>query len=179
MKKMTHPRYRDYPEQPYISFDRDMQAWEETPELFPYGIVEKKQMQRLAEGILPGHIIMMWRISFGNFTNETMIPQYFEYRYGVDSNECIATLMQLGYVKRCNASDSLHLQSIPVLKRILVKNGLKTSGKKNDLLNRTMTSLSPNILDKQSPLRQYLLTPSGQEILKKYDGIIQKHGPKL
>ena len=32
MKKITHPVYADYPEQPYISPDRDLKLWEEQPE---------------------------------------------------------------------------------------------------------------------------------------------------
>lgn len=121
MKKVTHPIYKNYPEQPYISPDRDMESWGKTPELFPYGIIEKKQMQRLPEGILPGHVIMLWRIHFNNFTNTTVIPQYFEYRYGVDSEECIQTLIKLGYTEICSAKDSLDSLNMNALKEILKK----------------------------------------------------------
>lgn len=179
MEKTTHPIYKDYPEQPYISPDRDLEAWEKNPELFPYGIVEKKQMQRLPEGILPGHIIMLWRIHFNNFTNKTFIPQYFEYRYGVDSEECIQTLINRGYVEICSAKDSLNLLNMNALKDILEKSNLDTKGKKGILLSRITDNISEEELIKLFSLRKYKITSSGEEILKKYDNIIQKHGPKM
>ncbi|MFV0413838.1 MAG: hypothetical protein ACK5L3_11335 [Oscillospiraceae bacterium] len=98
MKKITHPVYKAYPEQPYISPERDLAAWAANPNSFPYGIVEKKQMQRLPEGVLPGDIVMLWRVHFGNFTTDSSIPQYFEYRYGVNSAVCLQTLLALGYI---------------------------------------------------------------------------------
>lgn len=131
MKKILHPVYRDYPEQPYISPERDLTAWEKTPEKFPYGVVGRKQMQRLPEGLLPGDVVMLWRIHFGNFTNESVIPQYFEYRYGVESGESIATLLRLGLARQCGAVETLPLVSMVLLKRILKENGLGVGGKRS------------------------------------------------
>ncbi len=179
MGKIIHSIYKEYPEQPYISPDRDLKAWVNTPENFPYGIVEKKQMQRLPEGILPGHVVMLWRIHFNNFTNQTLIPQYFEYRYGVDSDECIATLTKLGYIKICGARQSLDVLNMVVLKRILQASGLPTSGKKEELLKRILENIPEEQLASQVSLRKYEITPIGQAILDKYDDIIQKHGPKM
>ena len=179
MKPITHPFYKDYPEQPYISPERDIIAWENSPGLFPYSKVEKKQMQRLPEGLLPGDIIMLWRIHFGNFTNKSMIPQYFEYRYGVDSEESIQTLIKLGYVKISSATDSLLSLNMNVLKVLLEKNNLDTKGKKEVLLARIAENVPEKALSSQFTLRRYLITPSGEKILKKYNSIVQKHGPKM
>ena len=179
MKKVTHLRYKDYPEQPYISPERDLKAWENTPEKFPYAVVERKQMQRLEEGILPGHIVMLWRIHFGNFTNETFIPQYFEYRYGVDSEEVIKTLLEREYIAICGAKDSLPLLNMAVLKRILAKHKLETKGKKEELLRRAEESIQEKELSKEFTLRKYMITSAGAKVLEKYEDIIQKHGPKM
>lgn len=179
MKKIVHPIYKDYAEQPFISPGRDMESWEKMNGLFPYGIIEKKQMQRLSEGLLPGHIVMLWRIHFNNFTNETVIPQYFEYRYGVDSEECIETLIKLGYAKVCSAKDSLNCLNMRELKEILKKLNLQTTGKKENLLSRVIEYGAEQELEALFFLRKYGITSPGEEVLKKYDSIIQKHGPKM
>lgn len=179
MERITHPLYRDYPEQPYISPERDLAAWQAEPEKFPYGVVAKKQMQRLPEGVLPGDVVMLWRIHFGTFTTESVIPQYFEYRYGVESNESLATLLRLGYARLCTAAESLPQLSLPVLKRILRANGLAIKGKKDDLLARLRENLPEEKLAAAFSLRQYAITEAGGKLLDKYDAIIQQHGPKM
>lgn len=179
MTKITHSIYKDYPEHPYISPARDLELWEKTPEVFPYSRVEKRQMERLPEGVLPGDIVMLWRINFDNFTSTTVIPQYFEYRYGIDSDESIKILIQLGYIEVGSAKDSLDVLNMVALKKILVENELDTKGKKAIVFNRIMDSVTEEKLAKQFSLRKYKSTPSGKELLEKYDAIIQKHGPKM
>lgn len=178
-KKTTHPVYKDYPEQPYISPNRDLKAWIETPEQFPYGKVEKRQMIRLPEGLLPGDVVMLWRIHFNNFTNESVIPQYFEYRYGVNSDESINTLTNLKYITLGTSKDTLNLLNMTVLKRILKNNNLPVKGKKEELTNRILNNIPEEKLEESFSLRKYNITESGENILKKYDNIIQLHGPKM
>lgn len=179
MKKITHPIYKDYPEHPYISEDRDLDLWIKQPEKFPYSKVERTKMIRLEEGLLPGDIVMLWRIGFGNFTNETHIPDYFEYRYGVYYLDSIELLIEKGYVTLNNASESAHLLSSEVLKRILKSNKQKVSGNKQTLLDRFLTELTPETIEASFDLRRYQITNAGKEILNKYQDIIQKHGPKM
>lgn len=174
----VHPVYEGYPEQPYISPKRDLAAWEKTPEKFPYDVVSKVQMTRLPEGILPGHVVMLWRVHFGTFSNDSVIPRYFEYRYGVDAREVLATLQEKGYIELCSARDSLYLLNAEVLKRILKAHGLPTSGKKADLLQRAAEGVSEDELAADFDERAYRITPEGSKVLARYDDIIQKHGPK-
>ena len=179
MKKITHPVYADYPEQPYISPDRDLKLWEEQPEKFPYKKVERSKMVRLDEGVLPGDIVMLWRVGFGNFTTDTHIPDYFEYRYGVNSDESLELLIDLGYIEKMGAQDTLHLLNSDVIKRILKANALKVSGKKQEILDRALTQIEPQELEKAFDTRRYKITSQGKDLLKKYDDIIIKHGPKM
>lgn len=178
MKKITHEIYKDYQEQPYISPERDLEAWAKSPEKFHYGIIEKRQMKRLPEGVLPGDIIMLWRIHFDNFTNESTIPQYFEYRYGVNSDESIELLKKLGYIEVCSAKDSLDALTMPDLKSILKASKLEVKGKKSELLERIMLNISEEEVAKEFELRKYRILPEGSKVLEKYDDIIQRHGPK-
>lgn len=170
--------YEDYPEHPYIAPTRDLEDWEAYPEKYPYSKVERVQMIRLEEGVLPGDIIMLWRIGFDNFTNDASIPNYFEYRYGVDSDVSIQTLIDKGYVYQEDAKGSLDLLSMPLLKRILDLKGLKKSGNKRELLDRVLASFDAHELEHAFTLRRYRIQESGTLLLKKYNAIIQKHGPK-
>lgn len=178
MKRIIHPTYKDYPEQPYISPDRDLKKWEEEPEKFPYKKVEKKQMVRTEEGLFPGDIVMLWRIHFNNFTTETWIPEYFEYRYGINSDESIERLMSKKYIELGTVKESVDILNMTVLKRILKSEGMKLTGKKDELVERVLTIADSKLEDKIE-LRRYKITALGSEILNKYDDIIQSHGPKM
>lgn len=178
MKKVKSKVYQDYPEHPYISPQRDLDAWEKYPEKFPYSKVEVRQMQRLEEDLLPGDIIMLWRIGFDNFTNESMIPDYFEYRYGVESNESKQRLIDGEYMFVGSVMDSLELQNAPTLKRLLKEAGLPVSGKKADLLNRVIAEIDEKTLAEKISTRRYVITKAGRQLLEKYGDIILRHGPK-
>jgi len=179
MKKITHPIYKDYPEQPYISPERELEEWAKYPDKFHYGIIHKRDMVRTADGLLPGDIIMLWRIGFNNFTNETTIPAYFEYRYGINSDESIALLTKKKYIYLCNATETLPLLTVTDLRRILEAASLPTKGKKQELLNRITEHIPEPKLSKLFTLRRYQITEPGKKILTKYDDIIERHGPKM
>lgn len=79
--KIINRFYADYPEIPYISEDRE-QSWIERAELFPdQSLVTKEMMTRLKNGLLPGHIYMLYWLK--RYTNKK-VPVYFEYKYGID-----------------------------------------------------------------------------------------------
>ena len=75
--------YSDYPEKPYISQDREFNTdWIEQADMFPkQSIISKSMMKRYADGLLPGHIYMLYWLK--KYKNKR-IPAYFEYKYGVD-----------------------------------------------------------------------------------------------
>jgi len=178
-KRITHPIYEDYPEQPYISPDRDLEEWTKYPDKFHYGVIAKQDMVRTEEGLLPGDIITLWRIGFHNFTTETTIPAYLEYRYGVNSDEAIDLLTEKKYIYMCNATDTLPILTAPDVKRILEGEGLPTTGNKEELLARVRENIPEEKLAKLFTVRRYEITDEGEKILKKYDDIIQRHGPKM
>lgn len=179
MSDKTVPQvYADYPETPYISPCRDLEAWQRTPEKFPYGIVARSQMERLPEGILPGHIVMLWRVHFGTFTTDSFFPRYLEYRYGVEGRETLATLQDKGYIRLSRARESADLLSVAVLKRLLAARGLAVRGKKADLLARYRDNVSDQEMEDDFDERRYAMTPEGTKVLARYDDLIRKHGPK-
>lgn len=83
-RKMIYKRYYSgYPEKPYISQDREFNTnWTDQADMFPgQSIIPKSMMRRFSDGLLPGHVYMLYWL--GRYTNKR-IPAYFEYKYGVD-----------------------------------------------------------------------------------------------
>lgn len=81
--KIYKKYYSDYPEKPYISQDRELNTdWISQADMFPVqSIIPISMMQRYTDGLLPGHVYMLYWI--GKYTNKK-IPAYFEYEYGID-----------------------------------------------------------------------------------------------
>lgn len=178
MKNITSIKYKDYPNQPYISPTRDLALWETNPERFPYAVVEKSKMVKLKEGIFPGDLIMLWRIGFDNFTTESVIPAYFEYIYGLNIDASKATLLKLEYVLLCNATESLVELTSPQLKTILKTHNLKLTGKKHELIQRIIENITEEELEQLFTMRKFKITELGRKILNSYPEIIKRHGSK-
>lgn len=74
--------YTDYPEKPYISNERNIREWLERAEMFPsQSLVSRNMMVRYNDGLLPGHIYMLYWLK--KYSNKKT-PAYFEYEYGID-----------------------------------------------------------------------------------------------
>lgn len=171
--------YKDYPVQPYISDHRDVIHWEKFPEEYPYQKVERKQMEYLEDDLLPGDIILLWRVSLGTFDSKSVYPNYFEYKYGIYGPDHLELLIEKGLVRKCTASESLNNLSAVVLKRILKQHNLDLKGKKQDLLDRAIAHIGDEELSSAFDVRRMMITPKGEEILAKYYDLVLKHGPKM
>lgn len=75
--------YSSYPEKQFISQDRELNTnWIEQVDLFhAQSLVEKSMMIRYKDGLLPGHIYMLYWLE--KYKNKR-IPVYFEYKYGIE-----------------------------------------------------------------------------------------------
>lgn len=178
MIKKISKLYKDHENQPYISQTRDLTKWENAPEEFPYSLVPEKNMVLLKEKVFPGDIIMLWRISLNTFTNHSIIPQYFEYRYGIESEASIKRLMDKNYIGLDSLKNSLEFSNSGRLKKILKLKGIKVSGKKQELVDRVCQNFKEEELEKYLDLKAYRINNQGSELLSKYQDIIEKHGPK-
>lgn len=98
-KKIVSMFYSDYPETPYISNDRKPE-WIEMAKTFPKtAIVQKSMMKRYADGLLPGHVYMLYWLK--KYTNKK-VPSYFEYKYGIDFEKERAFLFNEGFLDSMN-----------------------------------------------------------------------------
>jgi SPP1 gp7 family putative phage head morphogenesis protein len=98
-QKIIEMFYADYPETPYISNDRKPE-WIEMAKTFPKtAIVKKSMMKRYSDGLLPGHVYMLYWLK--KYTNKK-VPSYFEYQYGIDFEKERTFLLNEGFLDSTN-----------------------------------------------------------------------------
>lgn len=180
LMKQVERIYQAHEEMPYISPNRDLATWLEEAALSSSKLVPKRNMIRLTEGVLPGDIIILWRVQFGTYTNETVISKYFEYLYGIDARAAIQDLQQQGYVVQLSAHESLNQITAPLLRKILKEKGIANLAKlkKPELEALIHEKVSEEELGAYFTVRQYVLTPSGEQLLANHPEVIAKHPQK-
>lgn len=87
--------YKDYPEIPHISEDREKE-WFKMAAMFPQSLVDRKVMIRYDDGLLPGHVYMLYWMNKYKGKNRK-IPRYFEFEYGIDFEKERKFLIQQGF----------------------------------------------------------------------------------
>lgn len=96
-EKIVRMFYSDYPETPYISDERDFNDWINRATALPkQSLVDKKMMVRFDDGLLPGHIYMLYWLK--KYTTKR-VPVYFEYKYGIDFEKEKLFLINNGYLE--------------------------------------------------------------------------------
>lgn len=73
--------YKNFGRKPYISPDRDFDKWEEMVSMFPNMLVQEEMMIAYNDGLLPGHVYMLYWIEN---IHRSQVPEYFEYDYGIN-----------------------------------------------------------------------------------------------
>lgn len=94
-KVIIETLYFNYPEIPYISEDRDKNWLEMAMRLKKQCVISKETMTRFDDGLLPGHVYMLYWLK--KYTNKK-VPQYFEYKYGVDFEKEKEFLLENGFL---------------------------------------------------------------------------------
>lgn len=102
-QRKIHERfYPNYPEKPFVSKDRELNTnWIEQTEftlehMKTNPLVTIDKMTRFSDGLLPGHIYMLYWI--GKNSTEKRIPSYFEYKYGIEFEKERQFLVHNGYL---------------------------------------------------------------------------------
>ncbi|CZQ92060.1 hypothetical protein [Trichococcus ilyis] len=172
--------YKEHAEVPYISDKRDKESWLNAVHIGSEQLVPKRNMIRFEEDILPGHLILLWRIQFGTFTSESVYPKYFEYNYGINGPQALAEVMEKGYAVELSAADSLDHLNAASLKAILKHYGVAgySKMKKPELMALAKQELSEEQLDSQVAVRGYRITPAGEAVLAKHPEVVDRHPKK-
>ena len=159
--------------QPFISPDRDLNSEAFKP-------VPKKNRILLENNLLAGDIILLWRIQFGTFTNETEMPKYFEFTYGIDATAHLKRLIEEGYCYVESPYDSLkHLNALK--KKSILKDkkvhGLSKykSRQLDELIKQTLTNEE---LSSYFNVRGIALTEKGRDTIASHPEVIKRHPQK-
>lgn len=172
--------YKDYAEVPYISPKRDVEEWLDLVEIGSEKLVPKRNVIRYEEDILPGHLILLWRINFGTFTNASIYPKYFEYDYGINGRQALDEVVEKAYAVELSAMDSLDHLNAAQLKAVLKKLGLTgySKLKKPELMELTREQLSEEQIAPHFKIRGYVLSETGKDLLVKYPEPVDRHPKK-
>ncbi|WP_449462814.1 hypothetical protein [Streptococcus suis] len=175
LQNRVEEMYKDHEVKPYISPERDLAAW-----LLEAKPVPKRNMVRLEEGILPGDIILLWRISLGSFETTTPYSKYFEYMYGINGPAHMEQLIADGYVYVESAFDSLDHITSTAKKNILKAEGVTGLSKMKaaDLDTALNDHLTEEKLAPYFTVRGYALTEKGRAALENHPEVLAKHPMK-
>lgn len=172
--------YKDYEEVPYISPKRNLEEWLQDVRIGSESLVPKRNMVRYKEDILPGHLILLWRIDFGTFTSTSGFPKYFEYNYGINGEQALEELLEKSYARELSATESLSYLNASQLKAILKQFDIGGFSKLNKtaLMKLTQEKISEEQLIPFVKVRGYAITPEGKELLVKYPEPVNRHPKK-
>lgn len=165
--------YHDFKIKPYVSPERDL-----TTEIFKP--VPRINMEPLEDGLLAGDIILLWRIHFGTFTNETWYCKYFEYTYGINGEEHFHELIKNGYAIIASVFDSLKQINATQKKAILkTKSVTGLSKLKSAELDEALkVHFTEEELARQFSVREVQLTEKGKKALENNQAVIDRHPKK-
>ena len=92
--------------------------------------IPAKNLEKLSNGLLPGDIILLWRIDFGTFTTESWFPKYFTQDYGIDAPAHLRELLAQGYVELDDIYSTLeaHVSGEKIRQVLFERLGKKFSG---------------------------------------------------
>lgn len=171
MKTLTEI-YSQHAEMPYIAPKYEAELLRKP--------IPKRNMLRTSEGLLPGHIIMLWRINFGSYTTQSTHHKYFYTTYGIDAQKELDWLIEEGYVKVDSAFDSLKHLSAGFLKDFLKAKGVAglSKMKRSDLDQAVAANYTEEEFGKLFELRGYAILPKGKEVLEAHPEIVDKHPQK-
>lgn len=144
--------------------------------------IPARNLEKLPNGLLPGEIILLWRIDFGTFTNESVFPRYFAEKYGIDALKHLRKLIKSGYVETQYVFDALESHATVDFMRwaLAEKKGIFGLSKenRNGLLDLMEVTFSERELSKIFKVRGYVLTEKGEKALQEGKAVVDKHPKK-
>lgn len=171
MKSLSET-YQFHDEMPYVDSRYELELLEKP--------IAKKQMVRTKEGLLPGQIILLWRIQFGTYLTSSQPHKYFYTTYGIDPVKGLEELINLDLVKIDSAKDSLKQCTSMQIRKCLKDKKIKglSKMKRQELDYILINTLTDKELEQFVTVRSYSLTSKGKEVLEHNQSIVEGHPKK-
>jgi len=128
-------------------------------------------------GLYP-HEILMLDYADSYYTVENSFQGFWWYRYGVRNvSDGLRSLVERGFLQIGDLQSAIEKENATALKEELKKRGLKTSGKKADLVKRLLEEAPHEELNIRFSKRTYKLTDPGKQALaeESYVSYIHRH----
>lgn len=116
-------------------------------------------------GLRPHEIFMLSYAPF--YTNgKTDFPQFWYYDFAIDNpRKLLESLLKRGFIREATAKESVEKLKVAELKKILIEQGIKATGKKGDLVATVRENVCEEDLSVKIPVRRYTLTALGEQEL--------------
>lgn len=124
--------------------------------------------------------ILMLNFSHKYKVDNNNFQQFWYYEYGIDNpQELLTSLADRNFISIATAENSLINLKLNELKNLLKELGLKTNGKKEELISRIVNNSDDEWLDKKVNERNYELTEIGEKEIKQNEYVLYFHKIKF
>jgi len=134
-----------------------------------------KNMETICSGLYPHEVLAFYYAKIYT-TGENHYSGFWDYKYGIkDMDSVLRSLCKKGYIEAGPLELAMKKYTIPELKKLLKQHSLKVTGKKDELIQRLINNISDIELNSVFVDKPYILTPLGNDILKKEAYILYIH----
>jgi len=130
------------------------------------------------QGLFP-HEILVLDYAHTFYTDGNSFQGFWWYKHGVrDVQAVLSSLIKRGFLQIGDLRAVLDKQNATNIKEVLKSHGIKTTGKKAELVQRVLDEIPESELNERFPRRTYSLTEAGQSALDEaaYVPYIHRHG---
>ena len=129
-----------------------------------------------SSGLYP-HEILLLDYAHTFYTTDNSFQGFWWHRYGVrDVHLLLYSLLDRGFLQVGDLRAALERQTAAAIKEVLKARSLKTTGKKDDLIQRALDEIPESELNLEFPRRTFSLTDAGVTALDAYVPYIHRNG---